>query len=112
MYLWQRKRYPHNWEVLSWACKQRAGWKCEQCGIAEGEWRVGIERAYRETLQAAHIDHDPENPNPRLMALCQACHLRYDAAENGKNMHRTKCRKKREAQLARGQLALLWEMLT
>lgn len=31
------------------------------------------------TLTTAHLDHDPENPNPRLKALCSGCHLRYDA---------------------------------
>jgi hypothetical protein len=29
-------------------------------------------------LAAAHLDHDPWNPYPRLAALCPACHARYD----------------------------------
>jgi hypothetical protein len=29
-------------------------------------------------LEAAHLDHDPWNPNPRLAALCRSCHARYD----------------------------------
>ena len=27
---------------------------------------------------AAHLDHDPWNPQPRLAALCPSCHARYD----------------------------------
>lgn len=35
-------------------------------------------------LTIAHLDHDETNhdvTDERLMALCQLCHLRYDAAE-------------------------------
>ena len=35
-------------------------------------------------LTVAHLDHDETNHNvkdDRLKALCQACHLRYDASE-------------------------------
>ena len=35
-------------------------------------------------LTIAHLDHDETNPNPnldRLKALCQLCHLQYDAKE-------------------------------
>ena len=35
-------------------------------------------------LTIAHLDHDEENHNvsmDRLKALCQLCHLRYDAKE-------------------------------
>ena len=35
-------------------------------------------------LTIAHLDHDEENHNVsdgRLMAMCQLCHLRYDAKE-------------------------------
>jgi len=38
-------------------------------------------------LTIAHLDHDPENHNvqdDRLAALCQYCHLRYDAAEKAR----------------------------
>jgi hypothetical protein len=109
MYPWQRERYPDNWEKLSLACKAMAKWRCEKCSIAEGTWRIGRNGAYQERLQAAHVDHDPENLNPRLMALCQACHLRNDASENAKKMRQTKCRKHYDAELAAGQLELFVE---
>ena len=102
------ERYPKNWEEIAWLCKVRAGFKCELCGIPDGMWRIGLNRHYKESIQAAHLDHDPWNPNARLMAMCQPCHLRYDALEHGKNAYQTKCRKQREAEMQAGQLELYW----
>jgi hypothetical protein len=77
--------YPDNWPELSRTCKDRAGWKCEECGSAK---RLG----------AAHVNHDPENPNPELRCLCWPCHRRYDAhtgnTHPGKNARRAATRKK------------------
>lgn len=44
----------------------------------------GIVRQIRIVLTIAHLDHDETNwdvPLERLKALCQMCHLRYDAKE-------------------------------
>ena len=72
--------YPDNWEELAWECKERAGWRCEHCGVAHGTQavseRTGV--VYIVYLGAAHLDHDPWNPHPRLAALCPTCHGRYD----------------------------------
>ena len=72
--------YPENWDELAWECKERAGWCCEFCGIAHGtevvSERTGV--VYIVHLAAAHLDHDPWNPEPRLAALCPSCHGRYD----------------------------------
>jgi hypothetical protein len=77
--------YPDNWKDLATACKQRAGWRCEECGSTE---RLG----------AAHVNHDPENPNPELRCLCWPCHSRYDvttgAAHAGKNARRAATRER------------------
>ena len=77
--------YPANWKDLATACKQRAGWRCEECGATEH-------------LGAAHVNHDPENPNPELRCLCWPCHSRYDAITGathpGKNARRAATRKK------------------
>ena len=74
--------YPDNWEALAWACKERAGWQCERCGVAHGasvvSHRTG--QVYTVHLAAAHLYHDPATADPVLRALCQACHLRYDTA--------------------------------
>lgn len=62
-------------------------------------WFSNADDAYREArndaevkavtvvLTVAHLDHDEENwevEDERLYASCQACHLRYDAAEKQK----------------------------
>lgn len=72
--------YPGNWEDLAYECKQRAGWRCEHCGIAHGavavSERTGV--VYTVYLAASHVNHDPWNPTPHLAALCPSCHGRYD----------------------------------
>lgn len=105
---WNRELYPSNWQDLARACKERANWKCEQCGMAHGSELVGRKRGnrYKVRLTAAHLDHDPENPEPRLIALCEACHLRYDRFLHGRNARRTKYRKQIEAMKVAGQLEL------
>ena len=27
----RKRRYPKNWKQLAFACKERAGWQCEEC---------------------------------------------------------------------------------
>ncbi len=74
-----RELYPDNWEELAYACKELAGWICEHCGVAHRS--LAVSRAgqmYVIYLAAAHLDHDPWNPAPRLAALCPSCHGRYD----------------------------------
>lgn len=41
-------------------------------------------------LTIAHLDHDEQNHNvrdDRLKAMCQICHLRYDAKEKFRRIH-------------------------
>lgn len=41
-------------------------------------------KSVKVVLTIAHLDHDETNhdvPDERLMAMCQLCHLRYDAKE-------------------------------
>lgn len=105
---WKRERYHENYDDQALDCKEQAGWKCEQCGAVHGVELIGEKkgRVYKVEIQAAHLDHDPENPYPRLIALCQACHLRYDRFEHGKNARATMIRKRCEAMRAAGQLDL------
>lgn len=75
-----RAHYPAQWPELAHSAKTAAGWRCAGCGIAHGSLTVSRgNRLYRVVLSACHLDHDPENPSPRLEVFCQACHLRYDA---------------------------------
>lgn len=105
---WQPERYPENWLELAQECKDKAGWKCEECGIEHDTVLLGKKRGniYKVKLTAAHLDHDPENPNPRLKALCQSCHLKYDRWLHGDNARKTLYRRRREAMLEAGQLEM------
>lgn len=50
-----------------------------------------VERMVRIVLTVAHLDHQPENNDrANLAALCQRCHLRYDAANHAKNASATR----------------------
>jgi hypothetical protein len=90
----------------------RAGGRCDHCSRPHGcivhhlgngiwwdevqaHWRNGRGRkitpqhsikpwlSTRVVLACAHLDHDPTNNNDRnLAALCQRCHMIYDAAEH------------------------------
>lgn len=73
----QRKLYPENWEEISLAVREAAGWKCELCGIPH--------RTHQPTtgslviLTVMHLDHNPQNcARENLRAACQSCHLNYD----------------------------------
>ncbi len=42
-------------------------------------------------LTIAHLDHVPENCDPgNLAAMCQRCHLRYDAGHHRKTAYKTR----------------------
>lgn len=51
---------------------------------AKRECCYGEVKPVKVVLTIAHLDHDEENHDveyDRLMAMCQCCHLRYDANE-------------------------------
>lgn len=54
---------------------------------ANREKIIGVVRKIKIVLTIAHLDHDETNHDvmlERLKALCQCCHLRYDANEKYK----------------------------
>lgn len=92
--------------------KIMAGWECEQCGAKHGEEKISqtTGEIYTVYVQAAHLDHDPENGEARLKILCQSCHLKYDGPMHGKKMIRTKRMKRIEESIRAGQLQLFEEV--
>lgn len=73
-----RKQYPRNWRKLARACKDRAGWCCERCGVKHGTMRLSYAgNLWPVYLQAAHTKHDQGNDTPELVAVCPTCHWRY-----------------------------------
>ena len=86
------ERYPKDWSAISAAIRVRSGGRCEcdgRCGrhVAPCMRRhgAGIPSMDPSTMRmvvltTAHLDHTPANCDPEnLMAMCQRCHLAYDA---------------------------------
>lgn len=74
-----REAYPDTWEALALACKERAGWECEHCGVRQYQLMTSRKgKPYIVYLHAAHKNHDRDNPAPELLCLCISCHARYD----------------------------------
>ena len=105
---WDKERYPSDWDEQAKARKEQAGWTCEQCGAKQGEERLGKihNRYYTIRLAAAHLNHDPENPHPKLAVFCQACHMKYDGYLHITNSWRTRYQQQRTRMLLAGQLLL------
>jgi len=97
-----RKRYPDNWAEISLDIRNnRANNKCEFCG-AKNKKPHPITGS-KVVLTVAHLDHTPENCHyDNLKALCQKCHLSYDAKHHAE----TRAKTKRDQLIASGQLSL------
>lgn len=123
-------KYPPNWKQIRAQILDRAGHKCEKCGVAN--YAVGARDRFDEwhdeksihsmnsdygrhlfgefpkiikvVLTIAHVhDPDPQNCAPEnLAAWCQRCHNQHDAQMRAGN------RRKNRAALA-GQTLLLTE---
>lgn len=84
-----RHLYPDDWKVLSKRIRHdRAGGGCEcdgRCGRHDGACTARNGEPHPVTgskviLTVAHLDHDPtNNDEANLLAMCQRCHLAYDA---------------------------------
>ena len=88
-----KDRYPDNWPDVRQAILDRAGNRCEICGVENGvygyrlsdgkfyeSWPDPDPRVFKIVLTIMHLDHQPENCDPtNLKAACQLCHNRYDA---------------------------------
>lgn len=95
----QRDLYPREWEHLALQVKIQAAWTCQQCGSRRGDGQLNRHgQMSRVELTVAHLDHDPWNPDARLVVLCRQCHLRYDA--------RDRARRQAMMTIARGQRLL------
>lgn len=109
----ERERYPKNWKAISAKIRARSGGRCEcegECGLhrthpgprrcqeRHGEfatWAKG-----RVVLTVAHLDHQPENcADGNLKAMCQRCHLRYDAPHHQRNAAATRRARKQNREL-------------
>jgi len=100
----KRDLYPRDWPAISKRIREREGNRCLWCGVANGSLRDGKRRPYRVVLTVAHLNHDPADcSDGNLAALCQPCHLGYDANQHKRNAAETR----RRRIVANGQMELL-----
>lgn len=72
----------------------------ERLGMCRGSEWPSCGKLTKVVLTVAHLDHQPENCAPdNLKALCQRCHLRYDAKHHAKNAAITRREKSDQLQL-------------
>lgn len=112
MLKWQRQQYPTEWDSLATACKERAGWRCEHCGIAQYAQAISAKGTpYLIYLHAAHKHHDKGNPHPELIALCIACHARYDYTHKQREARvKLEVLKHLRLLIAQGQVEVRWSV--
>jgi hypothetical protein len=106
-----RARYPKDWKRISHRVRfVRADGRCEcegECGRGTHRGRCpnlhGL-KAYDTgktvVLTVAHLNHTPEDcADDNLRAMCQGCHLAYDAEHHAQTAQRTRTAEL-EAQMA------------
>jgi len=96
----ERARYPKDWPLISHRIRERAGNRCEGSPGHYPDCRAENRQPHPVTgsnvvLTVAHLDHAPENcADDNLMAMCQRCHLTYDARHHAANAARTRRQRK------------------
>lgn len=100
-------KYPRCWRKLSKHIRfVRADNRCEWCGAEN--YQPHPDTGSKVVLTVAHLDHDTRNNRfSNLAALCQRCHLTYDADHHAANAKRTRAENKHRARIEAGQLELL-----
>lgn len=107
-----RDHYPHDWKAISARIRfVRAEGRCEcigECGLHQGRCRRRhgeIERReiprgnsweFKEVkivLTVAHRVHGPDCSDENLMAMCQGCHLNFDAKMHASNARKSAAKK-------------------
>lgn len=109
-------KYPKDWKAIRVEVLERAGHRCEQCGVenygiyidggsthtrikhdgshATDQWVAdNFLRCVKIILTISHTDHDIANNGepgnrPNLRALCQRCHNRHDVRYRLENRRR------------------------
>lgn len=125
------KDYPPDWKRIRAEILVRADDRCEACGVPNGEegirdvdgvfipsdeaWQImdhepdghkrfpAKNRFFRIVLTVAHLNHDRSDNRPEnLKALCQRCHLTYDAQHHAVNARRTRDSRRGQGNLFEG----------
>lgn len=107
------KNYPSNWKQIRSQILERAEQRCEcngECGLhrttpgprrcCEVNGTKAVWAGGRIVLTIAHLNHDTSDNRPaNLKAMCQRCHLRYDADHHARNAAGTRERKRGQGTL-------------
>ena len=91
-----KDRYPKNWKQIREHILERAGNRCECCGVENHTYRLNPKTGKRAyiVLTIAHLDHIPEHCDPsNLRAWCQKCHNEYDAKIRAQHRAENKAKK-------------------
>ena len=92
----QRRRYPDNWGDIRWRILGIANYRCEFCGVRQGEPHPLTGKEV--TLQIAHMNHTPEDcRDENLRALCPVCHGRNDGAHRAEVARQARIVRMKEA---------------
>lgn len=106
-----KNKYPKNWKSISDEIRfGRAKGRCEckgECGshtttgrCVEVHGKAAIYAKGKVILTVAHLNHNPkDNRRKNLKAMCQRCHLRYDADHHKRNSALTRRAKKKNFEL-------------
>lgn len=95
-----KSRYPSNWKEIRQRILERANNCCEFCGVENHTMRWNGKKDVKIVLTIAHLDNVPEHcDESNLRALCQKCHLTYDAKFHAQNAKKTRLENKYKNQL-------------
>ena len=68
----QRHRYPADWPAISLRVRAEAGWRCEECGVGNGE--LGGRGPRGEWMPAQPLGFDCVMPRPGDLSVCDGPH--------------------------------------
>lgn len=87
--------YPKNWKKISLKVREAAGWRCQgtmqfpTCRAKHGEPHPAT--GSKVVLTVAHMNHNPKDCRRKnLKALCQRCHLSWDAKHHAATAKKTR----------------------
>ena len=85
-------------------CLEQANYTCQHCKRKRGdECLTKKGKTGKVIIQVAHVNDDPWNPDPELIALCAPCHLEYDKTMHAENGNRTKQHNKHAKKIKAGE---------
>jgi hypothetical protein len=67
------------WQAIRQRELERAGYRCEDCGVSALLLSVGSIDVFRK-LHVSHENHDPWRKRAKLRVRCTPCHNTHDAA--------------------------------